>query len=158
MISHCNIKENKMQEVYFKKHRITRKGDIYKPNGEKFEQYVTGRGYKYRSVFIEGKLYYTHRLVAKLFVENDNPKKKRVVNHKDGDTWNNHADNLEWITSAENTAKAYKKHAEKNKCYVCEKPITGWQRKYSFCKACEGKLLDDADRVIKTILKREEKQ
>jgi len=42
-----------------------------------------------------------HRLVARAFV--DGYQKGLVVNHRDENKLNNHADNLEWITSRENT-------------------------------------------------------
>lgn len=44
--------------------------------------------------------YLVHRLVAMLFL--DNPDNKRYVDHIDGDTHNNRADNLRWVTNSEN--------------------------------------------------------
>lgn len=45
-----------------------------------------------------------HRLVADHFI--DNPENKQEVNHKDGDRYNNHKDNLEWVTCEENSVHA----------------------------------------------------
>lgn len=50
--------------------------------------------------------FFVHRLVAQAF--KSNPAGKPEVNHLDWNKWNNHEDNLEWVTSSEN-----KKHSRK---------------------------------------------
>lgn len=46
-----------------------------------------------------------HNLVAMAFIEN--PDSKPIVNHKDLNKNNNHKDNLEWVTHAENIQHAF---------------------------------------------------
>ena len=48
---------------------------------------------------------YVHRLVAEQYCER--PEGCNEVDHIDGDKFNNHADNLEWVTRAENMSRAY---------------------------------------------------
>lgn len=43
-----------------------------------------------------------HRIVAETFVFNPTPETTKFVNHKDGNKYNNNADNLEWVTPTEN--------------------------------------------------------
>ena len=56
----------------------------------------------YRVTQINGKKERIHRLVTKAFLPPLPSDKHTQVNHKDGDPANNRADNLEWVTAAEN--------------------------------------------------------
>lgn len=50
------------------------------------------------------KRFMVHRIVADAFCHHD--ERKNVVNHIDGDYLNNKADNLEWVSTIENTRHA----------------------------------------------------
>lgn len=66
-------------------------------------------GYMKVSVIQNGKRkrYLVHRLVAEAFCYRPNDGKAYEVNHIDGNRTNNSADNLEWITHAENLHHSY---------------------------------------------------
>lgn len=60
------------------------------------------------------KVFKISRLVALLFVEGKT-KDKKIVNHIDGNKYNDKFDNLEWSTSSENTLHAFNKKLNKSK-------------------------------------------
>lgn len=64
-----------------------------------------GNGYKHLVLRRDGKSYkrYVHRLVAEAYFG----KSDLEVNHKDGDKSNNRPDNLEYVTSSENTIHGF---------------------------------------------------
>lgn len=74
---------------------------------------LDGDGYQYVFFVVDGKRYkrVIHRMVAKLFVPN--PDNKPQVNHKNGVRHDNAAENLEWVTSRENTIHGYKSNGRK---------------------------------------------
>lgn len=63
---------------------------------------TNGHGYYYVTFTRNGKRKneYVHRLVAEAFIPN--PMNLPCVNHKNYDTSNNEAENLEWVTQEEN--------------------------------------------------------
>lgn len=50
---------------------------------------------------------YPHKCVAMAFIENDRPRIKKVVMHKDENLSNNSVDNLEWATYSDSIKKGF---------------------------------------------------
>ena len=101
---------------YNGKYQISNKGEIRSfsrwKNGGLLKGGCCGNPgpYKFVSLVKSGrkdiKQFYVHRLVAKYFVEN--PDNYDEVNHIDGNTLNNCAENLEWCSHLHNMQQAYK--------------------------------------------------
>lgn len=66
--------------------------------------FVNNKGYERVALCHQGKAryYLVSRLVAAAFCENADPEQQTTVDHIDGDTLNNHADNLRWLSMADN--------------------------------------------------------
>lgn len=88
-------------------------GHIYKPFKNK-------KGYLSYSFYIRQKhegsknvRKLAHRLVAKAFIPN--PKKRKQINHKDGNKENNYVNNLEWCTNMYNSRHATNNNLRRSK-------------------------------------------
>lgn len=97
----------------------------------------------YRTVLLtvqgQQKNYYVHRLVAEAFVEN--PDHLPCVRHKDGDSLNNRAENLEWCTRStaiqcavdDGRISVWKNAVP---CARCQKPMIS--KKSNLCVGCQA--------------------
>lgn len=84
-------------------------GRKYEYEGVVLKQGHDPRGYPQVSLKREANGYTmrVHRLVAETFVSKPKSEERLEVNHIDGDKTNNLVENLEWVTSSENTRKGY---------------------------------------------------
>ena len=84
-------------------------GRVYRYRGTRIKQHNDGRGYPMVSFNVNGKKssVRVHRMVAETFIDKPYSKEPLEVNHIDGNKENNRIDNLEWVTSSENTRKGY---------------------------------------------------
>lgn len=104
----------KMKEIEgFPDYFITIKGEVYsakKGNIRKILPWVDTKG-RYLMVGLISQDGYrrrllVHRLVGQAFIPN--PLNLPEINHKDRNTQNNNADNLEWVSRKENLQESYK--------------------------------------------------
>lgn len=105
--SETGISESHISKIYLdhklnrseRSHTTLRKGKIMSGG--------TANGYRLVLLWRGGvrKAFKVHRLVAQVFISNTDNKPE--VNHKDGNKFNNLADNLEWCTTSENVKHAF---------------------------------------------------
>lgn len=107
-----------MARPYFKNpmYLIYSNGKIYTKYANKFLSPRISSGYSTVSLYINGigKSIRIHRLVAKHFVINPDIENKIIVDHIDNNKFNNDYTNLQWLTHAENSAKAAEFNKLKN--------------------------------------------
>lgn len=94
-------------KIYRDNYLVYEDGRIYSNTSNRFLKPDIVNGYKQVTLFNkdkEAKREKVHRIVAKLFCNNDN--NYNVINHIDGDKTNNHYSNLEWCTQKHNNIHA----------------------------------------------------
>ena len=104
-----NIKQKTIEDVVFD---ISDTGYVYRHDyidgqgrlikGKEIKPYLNTSGYLH---FVHGRrrngklirhMYFIHRLIAELFVDNPDPNKYNIVDHIDGNKLNNDPKNLRW--------------------------------------------------------------
>ena len=84
---------------------------------------ICGSGNRYKTVALCNgmrKTFRLHRLVAAAFIPN--PENKPCIDHIDGNPFNNHVDNLRWVTHSENNNNPITKQRQSKSA---SKPMTG---------------------------------
>lgn len=137
----------------FPNYEITYSGKIIsntRSNTKYLKPIVKDNDYLYINLWNKGKQsqFLLHRLVAIYFVPN--PLNKKYVNHKDADKENVCADNLEWVTSSENTIHAFENdllpHGEDHHyCKITDKDVKEIIKRYKNENISQAKLAEDYD-------------
>lgn len=99
------------QQKSFPNFEVSNIGRLRNVNtGTIYKQHINKNGYYQVCVSLGGrnnkKVFRIHKAVAETFIQN--PYNKPQVNHIDGNKINNCVDNLEWVTSLENSYHALK--------------------------------------------------
>ena len=117
----------------------TRNGRLIRINYERLRKNNT-RARPYLSVDGKSKGYYLHRIVADHFISN--PDNLPEVNHKDGNFYNNRADNLEWISKNDNMRHAVKNNLIKRfkRKIIVKNKINGEITHYDSLTECASSL------------------
>lgn len=124
-------------------YKVTPDGRVY---SEKSKRYLSCWRDKqgYVRCRFNGITYFVHRVVATLYL--DNQENKPEVNHKNGDTSDNRVENLEWSTRSEN-----QQHAFDNKFQVMAKGSKSPVAVLTYDQACEIRRLHEQGYAIRRL-------
>ena len=100
-----------MQEVWKDYHgyKISSHGKVIGLRGQELKPHPNSKGYL-RVLLTIGdwvRWHRVHRLVATLFLKNDNPQHCKQVDHINGDKADNRASNLRWVSDSQNKLAKY---------------------------------------------------
>lgn len=97
-----------MPSKHYPFHTLVKEGNVYSDKHKKFVRLCPDKdGYAICGVKLKDgrrQSKRVHRMIAIEFIPN--PQNKPQVNHIDGNKWNNHINNLEWVTAKENRKRA----------------------------------------------------
>ena len=116
----CNMTRIWKQIKSHPQYEVSNQGEVR--HGDRIlKPYNNSKGYLYVKLGKEEKQLRVNRLVAEAFIPN--PDNKPVVNHKDSNTFNNIATNLEWATHTENSNNPSTKEICKHNRKKCGTPL-----------------------------------
>lgn len=102
------LKDNNTWKEVLNNIYINKKGIVYNKTTKNI---IKGSDLEYKNIMINKKNYRLHRLLAMAFIPN--PNNLKVVNHKNGNKFDNNLENLEWVAHSDNSlhsAKQKKKY------------------------------------------------
>ena len=101
------VKWKKIPIEGFEHYKVSNTGIVVNRNTKNIKKPYKRGAYMGIKLCNQGTLetFSVHRLVALAFILNANLEQKQV-NHKDGNHYNNHSSNLEWVTAKEDTKHA----------------------------------------------------